>query len=117
MNESKLSLFRAHFSISGNDLSNWSDTNFYQVFHSYFPSFTILLHMYMGIFYAIGCVKIILGTEQINILRGPISQFSKKKTISICPKFFLDNFYTSINVNSSMLLMLTSLMHNPKKSK
>ena len=38
------------------------------------------LHMYMGIFYAIGCVKIILGTEQINILRGPISQFSKKQT-------------------------------------
>ena len=33
----------------------------------------------MGIFYVIGCVKIILRIEQIIILRGPISQFSQKK--------------------------------------
>ena len=41
--------------------------------------FLLLLFYYMGIFYVIGCVKIILRIEQIIILRGPISQFSQKK--------------------------------------
>ena len=65
--------------------------------------FLLLLFYYMGMFYVIGCVKIILGTEQINILRGPISQFSKKKdNINLSKVFFLDNFYASINVTSSL---------------
>ena len=64
--------------------------------------FLLLLFYYKGMFYVIGCVKIILRIEQIKILGGPISQFSKKKKLSICQKFFLDNFYASINVTSSL---------------